>query len=70
MNEYFPQGSFVTEKIGACYDVGPGLYIKSAMPGEFRASAEAVLTWHITDALLDELVKLSPTLLYTFKGSK
>ncbi|XP_076234404.1 DNA polymerase theta [Calliopsis andreniformis] len=67
VKEYFPQGCFITKRIGACYDTGPGLNIRSSIPGEFRASAEAVLTWHITDALLDKLEQLSPMLLYTFK---
>lgn len=56
--------------MGTCYDTGPGLCIKSAIPGELRACAEAVLTWHITDKLIDKLEQLSPTLLYTFKGNK
>lgn len=56
--------------MGTCYDTGPGLCIKSAIPGEFRACAETVLTWHITDKLIDKLEQLSPTLLYTFKGNK
>ncbi|CAL7951362.1 unnamed protein product [Xylocopa violacea] len=67
VKEYFPQGNFITKKIGACHDIGPGLHTKSAIPGEFRASAESVLTWHVTDTLLDKLEELSPTLLYTFK---
>ncbi|XP_017766865.1 PREDICTED: DNA polymerase theta-like [Eufriesea mexicana] len=67
VKEYFPQGSFITQRIGTCYDIGPGLHIKSSKPGELRASAEAVLTWHITDKLLNKLEELSPTLLYTFK---
>ncbi|XP_043257568.1 DNA polymerase theta [Colletes gigas] len=67
VKEYFPQGCFITKRIGACYDTGPGLNIKSTIPGEFRASAEAVLTWYMTDTLLERLEQLSPTLLYTFK---
>ncbi|XP_017886855.1 DNA polymerase theta isoform X2 [Ceratina calcarata] len=67
ITEYFPQGCFISKKIGVCYDVGPGLQIKSAIPGEFRASAESVLTWHVTDSLLDKLEELNSTLLYTFK---
>lgn len=70
MKEYFPQGCFIAKRIGTCYDVGPGLYIESEIAGELRASAEAVLTWHITDKLLDKLEQQSPTLLYTFKGNK
>ncbi|KOC62928.1 DNA polymerase theta [Habropoda laboriosa] len=67
VKEHFPQGCFITKRIGACYDIGPGLNIKSTVPGEFRASTETVLTWHITDSLLNKLEQLSPTLLYTFK---
>ncbi|XP_043595515.1 DNA polymerase theta isoform X2 [Bombus pyrosoma] len=67
VKEYFPQGCFIAKRIGTCYDVGPGLYIESEIAGELRASAEAVLTWHITDKLLDKLEQQSPTLLYTFK---
>ncbi|CAK9816398.1 DNA polymerase theta [Anthophora quadrimaculata] len=67
VQDHFPQGCFIIKRIGICYDIGPGLNIKSTVPGEFRASAEAVLTWHITDSLLDKLEELSPTLLYTFK---
>ncbi|XP_076663773.1 DNA polymerase theta isoform X2 [Andrena cerasifolii] len=67
VKDYFPQGCFITKRIGTCYDTGPGLNIESTIPGEFRASAEAVLTWYITDTLLDKLTQLSPTLLYTFK---
>ena len=70
MKEYFPQGCFITKRIGTCYDVGPGLYVKSEIPGELRASAEAILTWHVTDKLLDKLEQLNPTLLHTYKGNK
>ncbi|XP_054015016.1 DNA polymerase theta [Hylaeus anthracinus] len=67
VKEYFPQGCFITKRIGACSDTGPGLNIKSSIPGEFRAAAEAVLTYYMTDTLLEKLEQLSPTLLYTFK---
>ncbi|KOX75679.1 DNA polymerase theta [Melipona quadrifasciata] len=67
VKEYFPQGCFITKRIGTCYDVGPGLYIKSEIPGELRASAEAILTWHVTDKLLDKLEQQNPTLLHTYK---
>ncbi|KZC14173.1 DNA polymerase theta [Dufourea novaeangliae] len=67
VKEYFPQGCFITKRIGACHEIGPGLNMKSSIPGEFRASAETVLVWHITDILLDKLKEMSPTLLYTFK---
>ncbi|XP_076224101.1 DNA polymerase theta isoform X2 [Nomia melanderi] len=67
VKEYFPQGCFITKRIGTCFDTGPGLDIQSSIPGEFRASAETILTWQITDVLLNKLEKMSPTLLYTFK---
>ncbi|XP_043519915.1 DNA polymerase theta [Frieseomelitta varia] len=67
VKEYFPQGCFITKRIGTCYDVGPGLYVKSEIPGELRASAEAILTWHVTDKLLDKLEQQNPTLLHTYK---
>ncbi|KAG6796385.1 DNA polymerase theta isoform X1 [Apis mellifera caucasica] len=67
VKEYFPQGCFIIKKMGTCYDTGPGLCIKSAIPGELRACAEAVLSWHMADKLIDKLEQLSPTLLYTFK---
>ncbi|XP_076278096.1 DNA polymerase theta [Lasioglossum baleicum] len=67
VKEYFPQGCFIVKRVDACSDTGPGLNIKSSIPGEFRASAETVLTWHILDILLDKLEQISPTLLYTFK---
>ncbi|CAD1478881.1 unnamed protein product [Heterotrigona itama] len=66
VKEYFPQGCFITKRIGTCYDVGPGLYVKSEIPGELRASAEAILTWHVTDKLLNKLEQLNPTLLHTY----
>ncbi|XP_034194144.2 DNA polymerase theta isoform X1 [Osmia lignaria lignaria] len=67
VEEYFPQGRFITKRIPACYDTGPGLNIKSSIPGEFRASAEVVLTWHMTDKLLDKLEQVHSTLPRTFK---
>ncbi|XP_078050006.1 DNA polymerase theta [Augochlora pura] len=67
VKEYFPEGCFIMKRVDACSITGPGLNIKSSIPGEFRASAETVLTWHITDILLNKLECLSPTLLYTYK---
>ncbi|XP_076643351.1 DNA polymerase theta [Halictus rubicundus] len=67
VKEYFPQGCFIVKRVDACFDTGPGLNINSSIPGEFRASAETVLTWHILDVLLDKLEQISLTLLYTFK---
>lgn len=69
VEEYFPQGRFITKRVPACYDTGPGLNIKSSIPGEFRASAEVVLTWHMTDKLLDKLEQVHSTLPRTFKGN-
>nr|XP_033330017.1 DNA polymerase theta isoform X2 [Megalopta genalis] len=67
VKEYFPEGCFIMKRVDTCSITGPGLNIKSSIPGEFRASAETVLTWHITDILLNKLERLSPTLLYTYK---
>ncbi|XP_076390192.1 DNA polymerase theta isoform X3 [Megachile rotundata] len=67
VEEYFPQGRSITKQISACYDIGPGLNIKSSIPGEFRASAEAILTWHITDKLLNKLGEIHSSLPNTFK---
>ncbi|KAG7210234.1 hypothetical protein KM043_011783 [Ampulex compressa] len=65
--QYVPNGRFIAERIDISYETGPGINIKSTLPGEFRASAEAVLTWHTMDILLEKLEQLNPMLLYMFK---
>jgi len=52
----------------SCYYAGPGMDVQSSLPGEFRSAAEAVLTWHMMDNVMNKLEELNPALLYTFRG--
>ncbi|XP_072765089.1 DNA polymerase theta isoform X1 [Anoplolepis gracilipes] len=65
--QYFPQGNFIIKRINSCYSGGPGLDVQSSLPGEFRSAAEAVLTWHMMDNVMNKLEELNPVLLYTFR---
>ncbi|XP_018400080.1 PREDICTED: DNA polymerase theta [Cyphomyrmex costatus] len=65
--QYFQQGNVIMKRIKSCYSVGPGMDVQNSLPGEFRSAAEAVLTWHIMDNIMNKLEELNPTLLYTFR---
>ena len=56
------------KRIKSCYCSGPGMDVQNSLPGEFRSAAEAVLTWHMMDNIMNKLEELNPTLLYTFRG--
>ncbi|KAL6260260.1 hypothetical protein P5V15_007793 [Pogonomyrmex californicus] len=65
--QYFPQGNFIMKRTKSYYYVGPGMDVQNSLPGEFRSAAEAVLTWHMMDNVMNKLEELNPTLLYTFR---
>ncbi|XP_050459690.1 DNA polymerase theta [Cataglyphis hispanica] len=67
VTQYFPQGNFIMKRINSCYSAGPGMDLRSSLPGEFRSAAEAVLTWHMMDNVMNKLEELNPVLLYTFR---
>jgi len=56
------------KRIKSCYYAGPGMDARNSLPGEFRSAAEAVLTWHMMDNIMNKLEELNPALLYTFRG--
>lgn len=66
--EYFPQGNFIMNRTKSCYYAGPGMDVRSSLPGEFRSATEAVLTLHMMDNVMSKLEELNPVLLYTFRG--
>ncbi|XP_018338404.1 PREDICTED: DNA polymerase theta [Trachymyrmex septentrionalis] len=65
--QYFQQGNVIMKRIKSCYCSGPGMDVQNSLPGEFRSAAEAVLTWHMMDNIMNKLEELNPTLLYTFR---
>ncbi|EGI59836.1 PREDICTED: DNA polymerase theta [Acromyrmex echinatior] len=65
--EYFQQGNVIMKRIKSCYYAGPGMDARNSLPGEFRSAAEAVLTWHMMDNIMNKLEELNPALLYTFR---
>ncbi|XP_032671376.1 DNA polymerase theta isoform X2 [Odontomachus brunneus] len=67
VSQYFPQGNFIMKRTNSCCNVGPGLDMRNSLPGEFRSTAEAVLTWHMTDNIMSKLEELNPVLLHTFR---
>lgn len=70
MTQYFPQGNFIMNRTNSYYNAGPGMDVRSSLPGEFRSAAEAVLTWHMMDNVMSKLEELNPVLLYTFRGNR
>lgn len=68
--QYFPQGNFIMKRTNSCYSAGPGMDVRSSLPGEFRSAAEAVLTWHMMDNVMNKLEEFNPVLLYTFRGNR
>lgn len=48
--------------------IGPGMNVNSSLANDKKAAVEALLTWHLTTALLKKLSEYSGTLLYTYKG--
>ncbi|XP_029680400.1 DNA polymerase theta-like, partial [Formica exsecta] len=67
VTQYFPQGNFIMKRTNSYYNAGPGMDVRSSLPGEFRSAAEAVLTWHMMDNVMSKLEELNPVLLYTFR---
>ncbi|XP_071632237.1 DNA polymerase theta isoform X1 [Temnothorax longispinosus] len=65
--QYFPQGTFIMKRTKSSYYAGPGMDVRSSLPGEFRSAAEAVLTWHMVDNVTSKLEELNPVLIYTFR---
>ncbi|KYM80156.1 Helicase POLQ-like protein [Atta colombica] len=65
--QYFQQGNVIMKRIKSCYYAGPGMDARNSLPGEFRSAAEAVLTWHMMDNIMNKLEELNPALLYTFR---
>lgn len=58
------------KRTNSCCNVGPGMDMRSSLPGEFRSAAEAMLTWHMTDNIMSKLEELNPVLLHTFRGKR
>ncbi|XP_029175852.1 DNA polymerase theta [Nylanderia fulva] len=67
VTQYFPQGNFIMNRTNCCYWSGPGMDVHNSLPGEYRSAAEAVLTWHMMDNVMNKLEELNPALLYTFR---
>ncbi|XP_026825794.1 DNA polymerase theta isoform X2 [Ooceraea biroi] len=65
--QYFPQGNSIIKRINSCCHLGPGMDSRSSLPGEFRSAAEAVLTWHMVDSIMNKLNELNPVLIHTFR---
>ncbi|KYN17239.1 Helicase POLQ-like protein [Trachymyrmex cornetzi] len=65
--QYFQQGNIIMKRTKSCYYAGPGMDAQNSLPGEFRSAAEAVLTWHMMDNIMNKLEELNPVLLYTFR---
>lgn len=68
VTQYFPQGNFIMERTNSYCNVGPGMDVRSSLPGEFRSAAEAMLTWHMANNITRKLEELDPVLLHTFRG--
>lgn len=67
--QYFPEGNFILKRTNSCYYTGPGMDVRNSLPGEFRSAAETILTWHMTDNIMNKLEELNPILLHTFRGN-
>lgn len=70
VTKYFPKGNFIMSRTNSYYNAGPGIDVRSSLSGEFRSAAETVLTWHMTDNIINQLEELDPVLLHTFRGNQ
>ncbi|XP_014469442.1 PREDICTED: DNA polymerase theta isoform X2 [Dinoponera quadriceps] len=68
--QYFPEGNFIMKRTNSYSNVGPGMDMRSSLPGEFRSAAEAVLIWHMADSITNKLEELNPVLLHTFRDTE